>query len=237
MSEKIIIEKQKGVLMLTLNRPEKLNCIDQEMLQTLENQVDEAAKDAETRVVIFRGAGDRSFSSGADLKAFHALTKAAADEWIIVGNRLFNKIEQLPKPTIAVIQGYALGGGLELALACDFRIGTEAAVVANPELQHGWLPGWGGMARLRRLLGEAKAKEVVLLCEKIPVQEAYRLGLFTKIVSKENVADEIDKLTTHFLERSPKAFALAKSVLMDEGHGTSGTEIWFDVLAMNLARE
>jgi len=237
MSGKILIEKQNGVLTLTLNRPEKLNCIDQEMLQTLENQVDKAAKDAATRVVIFKGAGDRAFSSGADLKAFQALTKEEADEWIIAGNRIFNKVEQLPKPTIAIIQGYALGGGLELALACDFRIGTEEAVVANPELQHGWLPGWGGMARLRRLIGEAKAKEVVLLCEKIPAQEAYRLGLFTKVVSKEEVNKEVEKLTTHFLERSPKAFALAKSVLMDEEHGTSGTGIWFDVLAMNLARE
>ena len=167
MEEKIILEVQGNVARITLNNPLKLNCIGFEMLRTLDHALDEISENELVHVLLIQGAGDRSFSTGADLKEYRSLSTEQGEEWIVVGNQIFNKIESFPKPTVAFINGYAIGGGLEMALACDFRIGTEKAILSSPELQHGWLPGWGGMTRLRNLVGEAKAKEVVMLNEKI----------------------------------------------------------------------
>ena len=232
MSDNVTAVLEAGVLSLTLNRPDKLNCMDWEMLHQLETQVEEAEKDIDVNVLVVKGAGEKAFSSGADLKAFQALTADEARQWIMTGNRLFNKIEQLPKPTLAVMQGYALGGGLELALACDFRIAAENTVLSSPELQHGWLPGWGGMTRLRRLIGEAKAKEVVLLGQKISAQEAYRLGLLTRLIRADQLQAEAKRMLADLLKLPPQPFALAKAVLMDERRTTSGADLWFDVLAL-----
>jgi enoyl-CoA hydratase/carnithine racemase len=234
-SKKIICEFKDNAAFITLNNAAKLNCIGFQMLYELEEALIKIEKDNEVKVVVFSGSGDRAFSTGADLKEFGLLNEVQAVEWIQLGNKVFNKIENLNKPTISYINGYAMGGGFELALSCDFRIGTETAVFCSPELQHGWLPGWGGMTRLRKLIGEAKAKEVVMLCEKIPAGKALEMGLIHRIHSKEE--DTLTNLINYLKTIKPEAFRLAKSALMDLGRSTYGVDVQFDILAMQITGE
>lgn len=234
MSEKIILEVKGSVGTLTLNNPEKLNCMGFEMLEALGQALQEAASLKEVRVLLIKGAGERAFSTGADLKEFSSLGKDQAEQWIRYGNEVFNTLESLPIPTAAYIRGYAVGGGLELALCCDFRLGTESTILASPELEHGWLPGWGGMTRLRRLVGEARAKEVVMLNQKIPANDALRMGLITKILENGSEEEKLEAMLEHLASLKPGAFALAKRALMDEGRTTRGSDIDFDILALQL---
>jgi len=234
MPEKVLYQVRGSVAELTLNNPEKLNCMGFEMLRELDRVFSEIGSIDSIRAVLIRGAGERAFSTGADLKEFRSLSTSQAEEWILFGNHLFNKIALLPKPTVALLEGYVMGGGLELALACDFRLGTVRTVISSPELQHGWLPGWGGMTRLRRLLGEAKAKEVVMLNERIPATEALRLGLISRILNEGGEREEVDALMDHLINLKPAAFTLAKAALMDEGRTTEGADLQFDILAMKI---
>jgi len=234
MPDKVLYQVRGSVAEITLNNPEKLNCMGFEMLRELDRLVSEIASTDAIRAVLICGAGERAFSTGADLKEFRSLSTSQAEEWILFGNHLFNKIALLSKPTVALLEGYVMGGGLELALACDFRLGTVRTVISSPELQHGWLPGWGGMTRLRRLLGEARAKEVVMLNERIPATEALRLGLITRILKENGEREELDTLLDHLAKLKPAAFSLAKAALMDEGRSTEGADLQFDVLAMKI---
>jgi len=233
-SKKIIYKTENDVAFITLNNPTKLNCIGFQMLNELNEVLIKVERDHEVRVVVFKGAGERAFSTGADLNEFQSLSEENAKKWIQFGNKVFNRIENLNKSTIAYINGYALGGGLELALTCDFRMGNETAIFASPELQHGWLPGWGGMTRLRRLLGEVKSKEVVLLSEKIQADKALEMGLINRIVQSEEDSLFIDMIN-HLRKIKPTAYNLAKVILMDEFRTTRGADIQFDLLAMQIA--
>jgi enoyl-CoA hydratase/carnithine racemase len=233
-SNKIIYELKGNVAYITLNNPSKLNCIGFQMLYELEEALVETEEHADVNVVVFKGAGDRAFSTGADLKEFQSLSEKKIEEWIQLGNKVFNRVENLEKPTIAFINGFAIGGGLELALTCDFRIGTETAIFSSPELKHGWLPGWGGMTRLRRLLGEAKAKEVTMMCEKISVHKALNMGLISKVDSADEVI--LSEFIKHLKTINPKIFKLAKYALMEPGRTTYGTDVCFDVMATQVLK-
>jgi enoyl-CoA hydratase/carnithine racemase len=234
MSEKIILEVRGQVGTITLNNPQKLNCMGFAMLEELDQALIKAASHKELRVLLIQGAGDRAFSTGADLKEFLALTRDQSDRWIRYGNDIFNTLETLAIPTVALIRGYAVGGGLELALCCDFRLGTESAILSSPELQHGWLPGWGGMTRLRRLIGEARAKEVVMLNQKIPANDALKMGLLSKILTNGSEENEVEVILEHLASLKSEAFGLAKRALMDEARTTRGSDIDFDILALQL---
>jgi enoyl-CoA hydratase/carnithine racemase len=234
MSEKIILEVQDKVGRITLNNPEKLNCMGFEMLEALDRSLSEVIVNPEVAVLLIQGAGERAFSTGADLKEFTSLTREQSERWIRYGNEVFNTLETIPIPTVALIRGYAMGGGLELALCCDFRLGTESALLASPELQHGWLPGWGGMTRLRRLIGEARAKEVVLLNQKIPARDALQMGLLTRILKDGTEDKELDAVLEHLISLKPAAFSLAKKALMKEGRTTRASDVDFDVQALQL---
>jgi len=234
MSEKIILEVSGSVGQITLNNPEKLNCMGFEMLEALDHALHEAAGLKELRVLLISGAGDRAFSTGADLKEFSTLNKDQSARWIRYGNEVFNTLESLAIPTVALINGYAVGGGLELALCCDFRLGTESAILASTELQHGWHPGWGGMTRLRRLIGEARAKEVVILNQMIPATDALQMGLLTRILKNGSEDKDLEVFLEHLAGLNPAAFGLAKRALMDEGRTTRSSDIDFDILAMQL---
>jgi enoyl-CoA hydratase/carnithine racemase len=236
MTRQLLTELQKGVFRLTLNRSEKLNSIGFAMLKELEEALQEAEEEAAVKVILIDGSGPKAFSAGGNIQEFAALQGGEINRWIEWGNALFNRLEQFNKPTVAYIDGYALGGGLELALSCDFRLGTERAVLGSPEVSNGWLPGWGGMARLRRLAGEAVAKEVVLLGEKIPAPEAHRLGLLTRLLSPGHEAQELEQFVERLLSLSPEVYALAKTALMDTTRTTTGTDVQFDVLAVQIAR-
>ncbi len=235
MADKILVDINRDVMEIILNNPDKMNCMGFEMLYQLEDAIRKAASDNDVRAILIRGAGERAFSTGADLKEFNSLPEGKTDEWIELGNDIFNRVEDIPKPCLAYINGYAIGGGLELALACDFRFASESAVLASVELQHGWLPGWGGMTRLRRLVGEAKAKEIILFCEKMPAARALEMGLLTRVFKQGCEEEELKSILDHLTQLKPEAFKLAKSALMDPSRTTRGTDIRFDVLAMNLA--
>ena len=215
MVDKIIVQRTDGVLEITLNNPAKLNCMGIEMLQALDKAIETAEKDHSVRIVLIKGAGERAFSTGADLNEFRSLSPEKTSDWLQYGINIFNRIEKLPKPTVAMINGFAMGGGLELALACDFRLGTSTATVSSPELQHGWLPGWGGMARLRRLIGEAKAKEVVMLSERLSASQALNLGILTRILTGGQENQELDAFLKHLSGIESEVFALAKEALME----------------------
>ena len=224
-SDKVLLGKKDGVFTIELNNPSKLNCMGFSMLMQLDDAVCEVGESEETKVVVFKGAGERAFSTGADLKEFKSLNPGEEVKWIELGNSVFNKIESLNKPTVAFIEGYAMGGGLELALACDFRIGTSRAVLSSPELKHGWLPGWGGMTRLRRLFGESVAKEVIFLCEKIDSEKALELGMLHRVVESES-SENFTGMIQHLKSIDSSAFALAKAALADEYRTTNGCIKW-----------
>ena len=223
MTDKIIFQISNGVGYITLNNPSKLNCMGFKLLARLNEVIEAVRMQEDARVLVFRGGGERAFSTGADLKEFRALSDEGLKKWIVFGNEIFNKIEALNIPTIAYIQGYALGGGLELALACDFRIGTDTAVIGSPELEHGWLPGWGGITRLRKLIGEAKAKEVVMLNKKYNAAESLKLGLLSSIDSVEK--DQLNHFVNHLKKINPRVLELAKMALQDENRTTYGTDV------------
>ncbi len=237
MADKIILQIKGNIAEIKLNNAQKLNCMGFEMLEALDEAVVQVAANPAVRVLLFTGAGERAFSTGADLKEFKSLNAERAGRWIELGNLVFNKIETLPKPTVALVHGYVMGGGMELALACDFRLAKVNTILSAPELQHGWLPGWGGMTRLRRLIGEARAKEVVMLNERITAKEALRLGLLTRILQDGTEEKQLTQILTHLASLKPSVYRLAKAAIMDAGRTTSGPDIEFDILAMQEARQ
>lgn len=224
---------KKKVLYITLNSPEKHNCFGLSELQEIKNVLRENEPEPGVQAVVFKGAGDRSFSTGADLNQFKELDRQGTAEWIKKGHQVFNYIEFYPKPTLAVIQGYALGGGLELALACDFRIASENATFGCPELRHGWLPGWGGIHRLKKIAGQSKAKEIVFLAEQITADEAARIGLISHLTTPEQLEQKTGELLDKLLQLEPNVFAMAKAALSGPAYtdAPSSPDFWFDILS------
>lgn len=233
MTDFIVTNLEAGLYTITLNYPQKMNCMGFEMLEGLDNAIDFAKENNGVKVILFRGAGDRAFSTGANIKEFETLEENEVKRWIELGNEINNKIETISKPTVAFINGYAMGGGLELALACDFRLASQTAILSSPEVSNGWLPGWGGMTRVRRLVGEANAKRIVLLCERLDANQALQMGLVTRVVSENEVYDFMNTL----IGMKPIAYALAKSAVMDATRTTSGSDVDFDMLAVKISQQ
>lgn len=206
----VLFHKENYIGYITLNRPESYNCFSYQSLVELEAIVDKIEHDPEVRVVIITGAGEKSFSTGADLKERKTMTEQEVRKTVKKIRNVFNKVAKLPQPTIAAVNGYAFGGGFELMLACDFRIGVDEAVIGLTELTWAIIPGAGGTQRLPRLIGEAKAKELILTAEKINAQKAYEYGIFTKVVSREVLMEESVKLANRMLELGPIALQQAK---------------------------
>ncbi|MGK7396824.1 MAG: enoyl-CoA hydratase/isomerase family protein [Candidatus Cyclobacteriaceae bacterium M3_2C_046] len=220
---------------ITINYPEKLNSLDQEMLQSLGEMLEQVARDEQVRVLILQGAGHKAFSAGGNLKNFQALSVQEVAEWIQKGQKVFNQLENLPKPTLALIRGYALGGGLELALACDFRLATPDACLAFPELQHGWIPGWGGLSRLRRLVGEVKAKQMIFMGERIQATQALDWGLINQIIAPEKSKEIVDEFLKPLYQLDLFVFNLAKNALHTD-RNTQDQDILFDILATQYSK-
>lgn len=206
--ETLIYEKEDGVGIITLNRPERLNAINYQLAVDLDQVMDEMAEDEEVKAVILTGAG-RGFCAGADIKEL--ATPGARP--LPVGRRytFFNKLEDLDKPVIAAINGPANGGGLELALVCDFRIASEAATFGLGEVKLGVIPAGGGTARLPRLIGAARAKELLYFGDRIDAQEAYRIGLVNKVVPAEGLIEEARRWAAELAERPPLSLRMLKS--------------------------
>ncbi|MDH5398373.1 MAG: enoyl-CoA hydratase/isomerase family protein [Cyclobacteriaceae bacterium] len=237
MDTPLIINKAGGLAKLVINNPQKMNCLGMSFLEQLSDTLNDLEKDKDVKMITITGAGERAFSTGGNLKDFTALSKEGVNEWIKRGNQVFNKLEDFPKPTVAIINGYAIGGGLELALACDFRLALPQARLSMPELQHGWVPGWGGLARIRRLIGEALAKELIYLGDMIDAPTALTYHLIHEVVEPENVNEKVEAWQKKLTRIDPMVFQLAKQSIQDPHRNTSGTGMYFDVIGTQYSRE
>ncbi|MCD6445653.1 enoyl-CoA hydratase/isomerase family protein [Candidatus Bathyarchaeota archaeon] len=211
--ETVKVEREKNIVWIILNRPHRLNAFNDVLMDELSEVLDTVETDASVRCVIITGEGDRAFSAGADITTFPKVTPVLAAEFSRKGQKVFSKIEELSKPVIAAINGYALGGGLELALTCDFRIASEHAEFGNPEINLGIIPGWGGTQRLVRIVGLRNAKRLVMLGDRIKADEALKIGLVDKVVPFEKLKDEARTLAQRLCEGPPIAMKYAKHAL------------------------
>jgi len=224
--ETILVEKQddkNGIAILTINRPEKLNALNHKVHVEGVNALDELRKDNSVRVVIITGAGDKAFIAGADITEFAGRT-AIEQRNLFQERTLFNSIDTFPKPIIAMINGYCLGGGCEIALACDIRLASERAKLGQPEINLGIIPGGGGTQRLTRLVGEGKAMELILTGEMIDAQTALSIGLVNHVYPHDQLREKTLELARKIAEKSPIALQLAKEAVkfasrsnLDEG--------------------
>ncbi|MFQ6053362.1 MAG: enoyl-CoA hydratase/isomerase family protein [Candidatus Bathyarchaeia archaeon] len=210
----VLVKVEDGVCWITLNRPGKLNSIVPEMLDLLSEALDKAEDDRSVRCVVITGAGDRSFCAGADVSFLRGLSSSEAEEMISrKGHQTFMKILSLSKPVVAAVNGYALGGGCELATACDFRIASEKARFGQPEINLGLVPGWGGTQLLPRLIGVAKAKEMVMTGTMLSAEEALEAGLVNKVVPEDKFEEAVKGFARALVDGPPIALAKAKSLM------------------------
>jgi 3-hydroxypropionyl-coenzyme A dehydratase len=195
-----------GVAVIKINRPEVLNALDKEVAAELYTAIDIAGADDKIKVIIITGAGERSFCAGGDIRYVANIDPIEAERYATFMHNLLNKMENLEKPVIAAINGYALGGGCQLALACDIRIASSNAKFGQPEVTIGIPPGWGGTQRLSRIVGPAKAKELIYTGKMITAEEAERIGLVNKVVSMtpEEVNSLLKKINTTSTANSSK---------------------------------
>ena len=176
----IQVEKKEDIAIVRINRPEKLNAMNIEVIKEMGIVMDELDKDDAVKAVVITGAGEKAFSAGADIEYMSKISPLEAEEYALTGHATLNKIENLKKPVIAAVNGYALGGGCELALSCDIRIASKNAAMGQPEVTIGICPGWGGTQRLMRIIGPARAKELIFTGKKIRADEALQMGLVNK---------------------------------------------------------
>jgi len=207
-------DKEKGIVKLTINRPEIRNALNAATRQEIRNTIEEGEKDEDVRVVIITGAGEKAFISGADITAFKDATPIMIEESAsTLGQQLFSDIENLQVPIIAMINGFCLGGGQELAMCCDIRIASENARFGQPEINVGILPGAGGTQRLPRLVGWGKAKELIYTGRIIDATEAERIGLVDKVVPQERLEEEVQQLAETIASKSPLIIQLIKKAI------------------------
>ena len=204
MNNLVIIEKTDKIALLRINRPEAMNSLDAVMLHEIDTAVDQVAFDPEVEVILFTGEG-KAFVAGADIAAMSTMDEEDGMALGILGQQVFRKIETLDKPTIAVVNGFALGGGCDLAMACDMRIASTRAKFGQPEVGLGITPGFSGTQRLPRLVGKAKACELILTGDIIQAEEAVRIGLVNRVVSPEELMDEAMALAGRILKNAPLA--------------------------------
>ncbi len=211
--ENIKIEREENTLWIILNRAHRLNAFNETLMEELSDMLNTAEGDPSVKCVVITGDGDRAFSAGADVTMFPKATPISAEEFSRGGQKTFGKIEEMSKPVIAAINGFALGGGLELALACDFRIAAEHAELGSPEIQLGLIPGWGGTQRLVRTVGFPKAKEMVMLGTRLKADEALKAGLVHKVVHYDKLKEEVRELAKKLAAGPPVAMKYAKQAV------------------------
>lgn len=194
MYQNILFEVKDHIAFVTINRPEKLNALNHQTIFELRDVFTKIKNDDEIYVVIITGAGEKAFVAGADIAELNKLDAVSGREFAEKGQEVFNLIENLGKPVIAAINGYALGGGSELAWACHFRIASENAIFGQPEIDLGIIPGYGGTQRLTRLVGKTKAMELILTGRKFSAKEAYEMGLVNKVVPQSELMKEAEEI-------------------------------------------
>lgn len=203
--DNLLVDRDGAVATVTINRPKVLNALNNQTLDELRRAILQLGRDADVRVVIITGAGDRAFIAGADINELAVLTPVSGREQALGGQHVFDLIENLGKPVIAAINGYALGGGCELAMACTLRIAADTAKLGQPEVNLGILPGYGGTQRLPRLVGKGRALELMLLGTTIAAADAERIGLVNAVVPAADLMDRARALAASLAAQPPLA--------------------------------
>jgi enoyl-CoA hydratase len=216
----IIYEKSEGMATITLNRPEALNAFSKEVVDEVLQAIEDIKADESTHVVVLTGAGEKAFSAGADIKAMKGMNALKARELSLLGEKLCGSLENLEKPVIAALNGYALGGGLEVAMSCDLRIASENSRVGQTEINIGLIPGWGGTQRLTRLVGTGKAKEMVYTGRIIDAKTAEQLGIVNMVVPADKFKETVRQFALELASKAPVAVKVAKA-LINKGAETS----------------
>jgi enoyl-CoA hydratase len=221
--ETLLLERHSRVAVITINRPDKRNALNIKTREEGAALLDELGRDDSVGVVVITGAGDKAFIAGADIAEFAGRT-ASMQRDVMTGRSLFTAVDTFPKPLIAMINGYCLGGGCELALACDIRIASENASFGQPEINLGIIPGGGGTQRLTRLVGEGKAMEMILTGEIIDARTAFSIGLVNHVVPADQLQSKTMEIATRIAEKGPLAVRYAKEAVklasrsnLDEG--------------------
>ena len=209
----IDLDRADGVATLTLNRPEALNAFNSEQLRLLEQMLTEVAADPAIRAVVLTGAGERAFAAGADIREMAALSPEGGLAFGRLGHAVTRAVEALPQPVVAAVNGFALGGGCELAIACDIRIASENAVFAQPEVSLGIPPGWGGSQRLPRLVGPGMAAEMILAGRRVAAAEALQIGLVNRVVPLPDLMPAAAELAATIAANGPVAVRAAKRLM------------------------
>ena len=218
------VERDGAVAVVTIDRQEALNALDPPTLGELRDRLAELAGDADVRVVVLTGAGDRAFVAGADIKAMSAMDIEQAQAWGDLGHATATLLETMPKPTVAAVNGFALGGGCELALACDVRYASTAAKLGQPEVSIGIIPGWGGTQRLPRVVGIGRAKELIMTGRLVDAEEAFRIGLVNAVFPPEELMEKSLELARELAAKSPLVLAAAKQAMNRTLYGDLGAE-------------
>ena len=226
----IVYEKSEGIATITLNRPEALNAFSKEVVSEVLQALEDIRSDESVRVVILTGAGEKAFSAGADIKAMIGMNASKARELSLMGEKLCLALENLEKPVIAALNGYALGGGLEVAMSCDLRIASENSRMGQTEINIGLIPGWGGTQRLTRLVGRTKAKEMVFTGKMIDARTAEQLGIVNMVVPADKFREAVRQFALELALKAPVAIKVAKALI------DKGAEIGLDS-ALALERE
>jgi enoyl-CoA hydratase/carnithine racemase len=207
--ETLIDEVRDGIGYVTINRPEKLNALNRKVMDELDRCFREMSLASTVRVVILTGAGEKAFAAGADINELAAQTPAEGREKAIHGQGVLDRIERLGKPVIAAVNGFALGGGCELALACTLRVAAEKARFGQPEVKLGLIPGYGGTQRLPRLVGPGRALQLILTGEMITAAEAYEMGLVNRVVPQNELMGAAEALARQMMANAPQAVRFA----------------------------
>ena len=204
----LLFEQKDKIAFITINRPDKLNALNKETLIEIGQAFDEIANDDSIKGVLITGSGEKAFVAGADILEISTLDNISGTEFALEGQEVFNKIENCSKPVVAAVNGFALGGGCELALACHIRYASENAKFGQPEVNLGVIPGFGGTQRLSRIIGKGRALELLMSGNMVDANEAYRIGLVNKVLPQSELISESEKLLNTILSKGPYAVSM-----------------------------
>jgi enoyl-CoA hydratase len=214
-STRILYEAKDGIARLAVNRPEKLNALDRQTMREIDEAVGTAGQDPSVGVLVITGVGDKAFVAGADIAELSSQTPVEGAVYARLGQAVLGRLERIGKPSIAAINGYALGGGLELAMSCTLRVAAESARLGQPEVALGIIPGYGGTQRLARLVGPGRALELILTGEPIDAREAHRIGLVNRVVPHVELTGAVEGLARTLLSRGPAALRFAMQAVQE----------------------
>ncbi|HEY3817600.1 MAG TPA: enoyl-CoA hydratase-related protein [Polyangiaceae bacterium] len=210
----VLVHRDGGIVTVTLNRPDKLNALNEELLVELGRAFHELSGDAAVRCVVLTGAGEKAFAAGADIAAMSEMTTTRARQFAELGHAIGLSIETAHFPVLAAVNGFALGGGCELALACDFIYASDKARLGQPEVNLGVIPGFGGTQRLARRVGEARARELCMTGDMVGAEDALRIGLVNAVVPHAELLTKVHEVAAKIAAKGPLAIAAAKRVIL-----------------------